>query len=134
MTEPGQGCQDERKRRSAKPAEQEIFGQEFLHGHDDTDLPAREAEPLIPAHLANQVRLEKEGIMFAAGPLSKEDGSRYGGMFVLRANSFEEARAIADADPLHKAGLRSYTLMRWTVNEGSYAVRINYSDQSVTID
>ena len=67
--------------------------------------------------------------MFAAGPLSQEDGTRYGGMFVLRANSFEEARAIADADPLHKAGLRSYTLMRWTVNEGSYSVRVNYSDQ-----
>jgi uncharacterized protein YciI len=43
--------------------------------------------------------------MFAAGPLTKEDGTRHGGMFVLRVNSFEEARAIADADPLHKAGL-----------------------------
>jgi hypothetical protein len=52
----------------------------------------------------------------------------------LRAHSFEEARAIADADPLHKAGLRSYTLMSWTVNEGSYAVRVNYSDQSITIE
>jgi uncharacterized protein len=96
--------------------------------------PREKLEPLIPAHLANQVRLEKEGIMFAAGPLTKEDGSRYGGMFVLRASSFSEARAIADADPLHKAGLRTYTLMRWTVNEGSYAVRVNYSDQSVTIE
>jgi uncharacterized protein YciI len=96
--------------------------------------PREKPEPLIPAHLANQVRLEKEGIMFAAGPLTKEDGTRHGGMFVLRANSFAEARAIADADPLHKAGLRTYTLMRWTVNEGSYTVRVNYSDQSVTIE
>jgi hypothetical protein len=24
--------------------------------------------------------------------------------------------------------------MRWTVNEGSYGVRINYSDQTVTIE
>jgi uncharacterized protein YciI len=96
--------------------------------------PREKLEPLIPAHLANQVRLEKEGIMFAAGPLTKEDGTRHGGMFVLRANSFEEARAIADADPLHKAGLRTYTLMRWTVNEGSYQLRINYSDQTVVIE
>src|SRR5689334_4021176 len=96
--------------------------------------PREKLEPLIPAHLANQVRLEKEGIMFAAGPLTQEDGSRYGGMFVLRASSFAEARAIADADPLHKAGLRKYTLMRWTVNEGSYGLRINYSDQTVTIE
>jgi uncharacterized protein YciI len=86
-------------------------------------------------HLDHQVDLEKRGIMFAAGPLYPRGSDLpEAGMFVLRANSFEEARAIADADPLHKAGLRSYTLMRWTVNEGSYAVRVNYSDQSVTIE
>ena len=72
--------------------------------------------------------------MFAAGPLSKEDGTRIGGMFVIRAESFEAARAIADSDPLHKAGLRTYTLTKWTVNEGSYGIRVNYSDQSVTIE
>ena len=42
--------------------------------------------------------------MFPAGPLTNEDGVRDGGMFVLRANSFEEAPAIAAADPLHTAG------------------------------
>ena len=97
-------------------------------------VPREQIEPHIPAHLANQVRLEREGIMFAAGPLSKEDGTRIGGMFVIRAESFAAAKAIADSDPLHKAGLRSYTLTRWTVNEGSYGIRVNYSDQSVTIE
>lgn len=63
-------------------------------------------EPLIAEHLANQVRLERAGIMFAAGPLTSEEGARLGGMFVIRADSFAAARAIADSDPLHKAGLR----------------------------
>ena len=35
---------------------------------------------------------------------------------------------------IDKTGLRSYTLRRWTVNEGSYGLRVNYSDQTVTIE
>jgi uncharacterized protein YciI len=116
------------------PLSRMFLGKNFYVVITTPTAPREKLEPLIPAHLANQVRLEKEGIMFAAGPLTNEDGTRYGGMFILRANSFEEARTIADADPLHKAGLRTYTLMRWTMNEGSYSVRVNYSDQSVTIE
>jgi uncharacterized protein len=77
---------------------------------------------------------KKAGILFAAGPVANENGSPAGGLIVIRAESFEAARAIADSDPLHKAGLRTYTIWRWTVNEGSYGVRVNYSDQSVTIE
>src|SRR5215207_7739530 len=116
------------------PLSRNFLGKIFYVVVTTPTAPREKLEPLIPAHLVNQVRLEKEGVMFAAGPLTKEDGTRHRGMFVLRANSFEEARAIADADPLHEAGLRSYTLMRSTVNEGSYGVRLNYSDQSVTIE
>ena len=72
--------------------------------------------------------------MFGAGPLAGEDGTRVGGMIIIRASSFAEARAIADSDPYHRNGLRTYTLTRWTVNEGSYTVRVNYSDQTMTIE
>jgi catechol 2,3-dioxygenase-like lactoylglutathione lyase family enzyme len=65
--------------------------------------------------------------------LTKEDGTRHGGMFVLRANSFEEREQLQTPIRFTRPGLRTYTLMRWTVNEGSYGVRINYSDQTVTI-
>jgi hypothetical protein len=54
-------------------------------------------------------------------------------MFVLRAGSFEEAEAIAKTDPLHAAGLRTFTLQKWRLNEGSITVKINYSDQTVEI-
>ena len=72
--------------------------------------------------------------MFAAGPLySRDSNIPEAGMFVLRADSFEEADAIAKTDPLHVAGLRTYTLQKWRLNEGSITVKINYSDQTVEI-
>jgi uncharacterized protein len=85
-------------------------------------------------HLAHQVELERRGILFAAGPLySRDSNLPEAGMFVLRANSFEEAEAIAATDPLHVAGLRTYTIQKWRLNEGSITVTINYSDQTARI-
>ena len=96
---------------------------------------SEDIQKVIEQHLDNQIKLEKDGVMFAAGPLYEEEGKfAVAGMFVIRADSWEEARAIADADPLHKMGLRTYEMHRWRVNEGSYSVTVNYSDQSVRID
>ena len=91
-------------------------------------------EKRLTDHLNHQVKLEKDGILFAAGPLYPR-GSNVpeAGMFILRASSFEEAEAIANTDPLHAAGLRTYTLQKWRVNEGSFTVTVNYSDQTMTI-
>jgi hypothetical protein len=110
-----------------------MLGKHLYVVHTTPAAPREQIAALLPAHLEHQVRLEKSGIMFAAGPLANEDGTPGGGLIVIRAESFAAARAIADSDPLHRAGLRTYTLRRWTVNEGSYSVTINYSDQSVSI-
>jgi uncharacterized protein YciI len=93
-----------------------------------------EIEKRLSDHLAHQVELERKGIMFAAGPLYAR-GSQVpeAGMFVLRADSFEEAEAIAKTDPLHAAGLRTYTIQKWRVNEGCITLKVNYSDQTVQI-
>ena len=94
-----------------------------------------EIEKRLADHLEHQIALEKKGIMFAAGPLySRGSAVPEAGMFVLRASSFEEADAIAREDPLHQAGLRTYTIQKWRINEGSYTVTVNYSDQSVRIE
>lgn len=88
------------------------------------------------AHLDYQVELERSGRLFAAGPVTEEGAPRFppkSGLIVVRASSFEEARAIADADPMHQAGLRSYTLRRWTVNEGSLELKVRFSGQKVDI-
>jgi uncharacterized protein YciI len=93
-----------------------------------------EIEKRLSDHLAHQVELERKGIMFAAGPLyAKGSQVPEAGMFVLRANSFEEAEAIAKTDPLHAAGLRTYTIQKWRVNEGCITLKVNYSDQTVQI-
>jgi uncharacterized protein len=102
--------------------------------HTVPAAPRSELDKVLRAHLEHQIRLEKAGIMFAAGPMVNEDGTPGGGLIVIRAESFAAAKAIADSDPYHSAGLRTYTLRRWTVNEGSYTVRVNYSDQSVTVE
>jgi len=101
-----------------------------------TTTPARSPEirKLLPEHLEYQVKLEREGKLFGAGPFYEEgDDIPSGGMIILRARSAAEAREIADADPFHKAGLRSYTLRKWMMNEGAMTVTIRYSDQSVEI-
>ncbi len=97
------------------------------------DTTPEQLRATLPAHLDHQVALEKQGVLFAAGPLDAEDGSRRG-LIVIRADSFEDARRIADTDPFHAKGLRNYTVERWTVNEGSYTVRLTYSDQRLSLD
>ena len=85
-------------------------------------------------HLNSQVKLERDGIMFAAGPMFEEGSDEpVAGMFVIRAGSYAEAKRIADADPLHAAGLRTYTLRKWHINEGQFQVKINFSDQTAEI-
>lgn len=102
-----------------------------------TSRPARDGVDLRPhlaAHLRHQIELERSGVLFAAGPLEAEAGGAPGtGMFVLRAENFDEARKIADADPLHRAGLRVYELHRWRLHEGRIGLSISLSDSSVEL-
>ena len=93
--------------------------------------PREELAKLLEAHLRHQIRLEKEGIMFGAGPLSNPDGSPTGtGMIIIRADSEADARRIADQDPFHSSGLRTYTLQQWSLNEGRLTITVDFSDQT----
>lgn len=86
----------------------------------------------LDAHLDYQVMLQEQGIMFGAGPLQEEGAPSFppvAGMIIVRASSFDEARAIADADPMHSSGARTYTLRKWTLNEGSLDVTLKLSGQ-----
>jgi hypothetical protein len=96
--------------------------------------PWAEIEPLLGDHLHYLVDLESRGMVFASGPFGASGGARPGaGMTVLRAGSREEAAALAWADPLALAGLRSYVLHPWTVVEGSLTVILRYSDSRYTL-
>jgi uncharacterized protein YciI len=92
--------------------------------------PAEELEANLEEHKAYLMKLEHEGRLLAAGPLlganAKYDGS---GLLVYRVSQREEAEKIAQNDPFHVKGLRSYTLKPWQVNEGCFDVRLIFSEQ-----
>ncbi len=88
----------------------------------------------LPAHLEYQGQMEQQGNLVMAGPLSDLSGDNMEGvgMIIYRAESLEAARALADADPMHKSGTREYTIRRWLVNEGSFQLDIKLSAQSIS--
>jgi len=84
---------------------------------------------LMESHVAYQMQLERDGVMFAAGPLANEDSTEWlgEGLFMYRAESIDAAREIAQADPMHRNGARSFTVREWMLNEGTYSVQVYYS-------
>lgn len=89
----------------------------------------------LPAHLEYQRTLEERGALMFAGPLSDASGEAMsgGGLIVYRAGSLDEARALAEADPMHREGKRSFTLRRWLINEGSLKISVSLSGQAVSL-
>lgn len=97
--------------------------------------PPSEVKENLPAHLAYQQSLEVSGALAFAGPLSDESGElmQGTGLIVYRAESMDAARIIATADPMHKSGVRSFTLRKWLINEGSVSLNVGLSTKSVNL-
>lgn len=72
-------------------------------------------EPHLPAHRAYLAQLDAAGTLVLSGPFT----DRRGGMVMIRAESEEAARAIAEADPLVRAGVDRYELRHWRVTGGN---------------
>ena len=89
----------------------------------------------LPDHLAYQRTLEEQGSLVMAGPLSDDAGEEMmgGGMIIYRAGSLDEARALAEGDPMHATGARSFRLRRWLVNEGSLNIALGLSTGKVSL-
>ena len=95
---------------------------------------AEQIGELLPQHLEYMIGLEKQGVLFASGPLTAAPGAAAGdGLTILRAASADEARAIASADPFVVNKLRTFEVREWTLMEGSFGVKLNFSDQSLDI-
>ena len=90
---------------------------------------------VLPDHLAYQREMEAAGKLAFAGPLSDESGELMEGegLIIYRAGSLEEARNMAEDDPMHKTGTRSFTIRRWLVNEGSFSLTVGLSTKSVSL-
>ena len=84
----------------------------------------------LEEHLKFQVEIEQKGIMFGAGPFWTDDEQRWEGegMIIIRAESLAEARKIAESDPMHASGARTFTIRPWLMNEGMVTMRVTYSD------
>ena len=103
-----------------------------------TSTPAKEPQDVkasLPDHLAYQAELERAGALAFAGPMSDDSGDQMQGMgmMVYRAESLEAARELADNDPMHKSGARTYVMRRWMINEGSMTLSVGLSTGHVTL-
>ena len=64
---------------------------------------------VIEPHYAHLDRLRADGVLELAGPFP----DRTGGAYVLRAESLEQAQALAFADPLHVSGASEVSVREW---------------------
>lgn len=97
--------------------------------------PPEELAKHTRAHLEYQIKIEKDGIMYGAGPATRPGEKQAAfGLIIIRAKDEAEARRIADADPMHSTGARQYDLYSWSLNEGSVGVTLNFSDRTFKFD
>ena len=89
----------------------------------------------LEAHLKFQGELEAEGIMLGAGPFPDDEEKKWEGegMVIIRANSLEEAKQIANRDPMHASGARTFRIRKWLLNEGKLTVEMTFSNKSHNI-
>ncbi len=81
---------------------------------------------VVPEHVRWLLDLERQQTLLLSGPLlSGPDVGPGSGVTVLRAEDEGEASRIAEQDPFVKAGLRSFAVFRWRLNEGSISVRVS---------
>lgn len=50
-----------------------------------------------------------------------------------RAATMDEARELADGDPMHAEGKRRYTLRKWPANESSPSFSMALSSQKISM-
>ena len=101
--------------------------------------PAKSFEDVVeilPAHMDFVHTIEDGGIMVMGGQVTPEGADDAGGhgAIVIRADSFEQARAIAERDPAHSSGAREFDLYKWSINEGATTIRLKFSDQSFLLE
>ena len=99
------------------------------------EKPIEEFQKILPEHIGYVQKLEREGHLMCAGPLSDTTGElmEATGMLVIRANSLEKARELIDNDPAHKAGIRTSVIRRWLINEGRFNISVGLSTGSVDL-
>jgi hypothetical protein len=55
-------------------------------------------------------------------------------MIVVRAASMDEAREIAERDPMHRSGARTFHIRPWILCEGSLSVTVKLSNLTARVE
>ncbi|SLN35841.1 YciI-like protein [Falsiruegeria litorea R37] len=102
---------------------------ELYVAHSTPAKAPEDVKASLADHLAYQAQLERAGQLAFAGPMSDETGEHMQGvgLIIYRADSLEAARKLAEGDPMHKSGARSFVLRRWMINEGSLNLSVGLS-------
>ncbi|WP_432835696.1 YciI family protein [Dactylosporangium sp. CA-092794] len=86
-------------------------------------VPWPEIAPRIHEHQRYQEELLANGQLIMSGPWTDQAGRPTGaGLAILRAATSQEAEAIASADPLVRAGLRTVAVNAWKINQLNPAI------------
>lgn len=89
---------------------------------------------VIHDHLQYQLELEREGVLFAAGPFVDDAGAMVGdGLLIVRVGSKAEAEEIFAKDPIHVGNYRRATVYGWALHEGRIDLAVSLSDQRYTL-
>lgn len=70
---------------------------------------------VIAAHYSHLDALRAQGILESFGPFTDKSG----GAYLLRAESLEQAHALAFADPVHLTGSSDVSVREWDVKHAA---------------
>ena len=83
-------------------------------------------------HLKFQVSLEKQGIMFGAGPFWEDNEIDWNGegMVIIRANSIDHTKEISqtNSDPMHKLAQEALQSRPWLLD---IEISLDYSTENL---
>ena len=98
------------------------------------DIASAEVQRVLGEHVDFLRKLEATGQMFMGGPFRAADYEWDGsGMIIVRADSLASARATAERDPLFLAGLRTYDVRGWQLNEGRLALTLDLDSNRIEV-
>jgi uncharacterized protein YciI len=81
-------------------------------------LPDAEAQALQAQHIAHLTRMGEAGKAVVCGPFGNQKDPAYRGACIYRVATPEEARELAEADPVVKAGQLRIEAVTWAVGKG----------------
>jgi uncharacterized protein YciI len=88
----------------------------LLRGPNWTKEQTPEVKKIQEGHMANIRKMAAEGKLIVAGPFT--DDGKLRGMYLFRATSADEAKALAEADPAVKAGRFVVEIHPWLAAKG----------------